>query len=192
MWFEDLTPYSYLRQAETSSARTLNVGWLENGRPFASGIVPPAAVTRLRDLIEFAPTNATRGMHFCDLCRSVDRDDPAVYYAPVASRLWGSAEIRAIASDGTRYAAPTLIHHYVTVHSYRPPPDFVDALMRGADLLWTTARDTDQCFSCASPMKRTRSDNAVRIGEGGQRESVVSVWLDCATCGTSYNRAWPT
>ena len=191
MWFEDLTPYRYLRRPVTSSTRTLNVGWLERGHPFPSGPVPPAAITRLLDLVEHGPTNATRGMHFCDLCPSVDRDEPEVLHAPVASRLWGNAEVRAVAPDGTRYAAPTLIHHYVTAHGYRPPAEFVAALMRVADLAWTTARDADQCFACGSPMRRTRTFNAVQIGKGGRQEPVVSVWLECATCGTSYDRAWP-
>lgn len=181
MWFEDLTPYSYLGQP-ASSPRTLNVGWLERGRPFPSGAVSPAAAMRLLDLVELAPTNATRGLHFCDRC------DGAAFGS---SHPRGHAEIRVVGADGTRYAAPTLIHHYVTVHAYRPPPEFIDALMRVAGLAWTTARDADQCFACGSAMQRTRSDSAVRIREDGQRESVLSVWLACATCGSSYNRAWP-
>jgi len=27
------------------------------------------------------------------------------------------------------YAAPTLVHHYVSVHEYSPPADFVDAVL---------------------------------------------------------------
>src|SRR5689334_20653116 len=107
MWFEDLTRYEYSRPAATLSAPTLNVGWLQNGRPFSTGVLPEAAVERLHQLVEFAATNATRGMHFCDLCPS-DED---------SSDAWGHAEIRVVGSDGTRYAAPTLIHHYVSVHN---------------------------------------------------------------------------
>lgn len=177
MWFEDLTPYAYL-QAAASSAPALNVGWLENGHPFSSGGLPPDAVERLAHLVEFGATNATRGMHFCDLCAVTDDD---------ASRAWGHAEIRVVGADGTRYAAPTLIHHYVSVHNYQPPRPFVDALMRVADLRWEVARERDLCLGCRSQMARARTDKGVRVVDG-RREPVVAVWFDCASCGTSYSR----
>ncbi|MER7166042.1 hypothetical protein ABT336_08205 [Micromonospora sp. NPDC000207] len=33
------------------------------------------------------------------------------------------------------FAVPTLVAHYVSVHSYRPPADFIDAV-RGYDPGW--------------------------------------------------------
>jgi hypothetical protein len=44
-------------------------------------------------------------------------------------KLIGSAEIRAFGD--VIYAAPTLIYHYVLVHHYKPPSDFVRALLTG-------------------------------------------------------------
>jgi len=41
----------------------------------------------------------------------------------------GSAEIRVVGQDGTVYAAPDLIYHYVVVHDYRPPEEFIQAVM---------------------------------------------------------------
>lgn len=179
MWFEDLTPYGYLRQSGASSVPTLNVGWLEEGRLFRSGVLPDAAVERLGQLVEFAATNATRGMHFCDLCPAVDGD----------SRACGHAEIRVVGDDGTRYAAPTLIHHYVAVHGYQPPQPFLEALMRAADLRWEVARQRDLCLSCAAPLRRTGIDKGlVRIIDG-KREPVLAVAFDCDACGTSYSRS---
>jgi hypothetical protein len=43
----------------------------------------------------------------------------------------GSAEIRVFARDGTAYAAPTLIYHYMKFHNYRPPDEFIRALTEG-------------------------------------------------------------
>src|SRR5262249_2131508 len=151
MWFEDLTEYNYLRLATNSSVRTLNVGWLEESHAFSSGPLPLAAVERLRQLVEFGPTNATRGLHFCRLCPAGDDD---------ADRACGHAEIRVVGTDGTRYAAPTLIHHYVTVHNYKPPQAFVDALTR-ANLQWATAREGDLCLSCGASLRRTGIDRGL-------------------------------
>ncbi len=55
----------------------------------------------------------TRGWHFCPFCGDADAR--------------GSAEIR-IQGNGVVYAAPTLIAHYVAVHRYAPPPEFIDSL----------------------------------------------------------------
>lgn len=177
MWFEDLTRYEN-SQVAASSAPIVNVGWLQNGHPFSSGGMAPSVVERLYELVEYAATNATRGKHYCDLCPETDRD---------SSRAWGHAEIRVVGADGVRYAAPTLIHHYVTVHGYQPPQSFVDALMRVADLRWEVARERDLCFGCGSRMARVRSEKGVRIVDG-RRDRVIEVGFDCETCGTVYGR----
>jgi hypothetical protein len=40
----------------------------------------------------------------------------------------GYAEIRVFGKPGKVYAAPNMIYHYVTVHHYKPPAEFVQAL----------------------------------------------------------------
>ncbi|MEJ7786715.1 MAG: hypothetical protein WKF96_18085 [Solirubrobacteraceae bacterium] len=40
-----------------------------------------------------------------------------------------NGEIRVTGEDGTVYAAPTMIAHYVAEHDYLPPQEFVDALL---------------------------------------------------------------
>jgi hypothetical protein len=127
--------------------------------------------------------NATRGIHFCDLCPPAEHSASSV----VSARARGNAEIRVVGADGTRYAAPTLLHHYVLVHGYGPPQEFVDALMRSAHVAWATAKAEDLCLGCGSPMRRTGSAPATY---GGERVTCVS--LDCETCGTSYQRRWPS
>jgi hypothetical protein len=43
----------------------------------------------------------------------------------------GQAEIYVFGEEGRVYVAPTLIFHYVTVHHYKPPIEFVQALKKG-------------------------------------------------------------
>jgi hypothetical protein len=43
----------------------------------------------------------------------------------------GSAEMRVFGEHGAIYAAPTLIYHYVLEHQYKPPDEFVRALLTG-------------------------------------------------------------
>jgi len=40
----------------------------------------------------------------------------------------GYAEIRVFGERGRIYAAPNLLYHYVIVHHYKPPEEFVHAL----------------------------------------------------------------
>jgi hypothetical protein len=74
-----------------------------------------------------------RGFHVCELCpRSADDMWP---WPPLSVQeeegefFVGSAEIRVPAGDGTTFAAPDMIIHYVTEHGYRPPDSFLDALV---------------------------------------------------------------
>ena len=71
---------------------------------------------------------ATRGGHLCELCTSP-------YYGEAERhgeqlRL-GTSEIRVFSRDGTIYSAPTLIYHYMSVHHYSPPEEFIQALREG-------------------------------------------------------------
>lgn len=47
-------------------------------------------------------------------------------------RRLGSAEI-AVATSATSFAAPDLILHYVRTHGYRPPAEFIQAVLDGPD-----------------------------------------------------------
>ena len=52
----------------------------------------------------------------------------------------GNGQIRVLSAKGVWYAAPTLVHHYVTMHEYHPPAAFVDAVLSpvavGTDYGW--------------------------------------------------------
>lgn len=67
----------------------------------------------------------SRGLHDCEFCDSggchhVERKGEEL--------LIGDAEVRIFAPSGVIFAAPTLIYHYVLVHRYKPPADFLHAL----------------------------------------------------------------
>jgi len=121
MQFPDLTEYRYLGKADPS---VLNVGWLDVAEPFPTGDVTPAELATLLRLAK-EPVNRTRGWHRCGICGVnppivAGRSDDAVQL--------GDAEIRVVGCDGTIYAAPNLIYHYVEAHHYRPPDQFLKAL----------------------------------------------------------------
>jgi hypothetical protein len=167
-WFADLTPYTYLR-TEPTNPPTLNVGWLAHGRDFAKGNVPQRFVTRIQELCKYARTQQTRGLHPCELCPDeIPWDD--------SSRL-SSAEIRAVGDDGTRYAAPTLILHYVTAHGYAPPEAFIAALLRMQGLAWNQAEASQLCMSCGNKLIVQRHPASVEL---------FLFW--CEGCATKYMR----
>lgn len=176
-WFADLTPYTYAGdRASVRGAPLLNIGWLARDEPFPVGEVPDAFVERLRLLVEHAPTQVMRGTHSCEFCRS--GRTPATD---------SNFEIRAVAADGTRFAAPGLVHHYVAVHGYRPPQAFIDAVLRVADLSWETAASHDRCLACGAPLECTKRSEGWR---GATKEPVVIREFRCPTCGP-YQRLFP-
>ena len=65
----------------------------------------------------------------CDFCGTEDAFNAERHGSKL--RL-GSAEIRVFSSTGLIYAAPTLLYHYMSVHNYLPPKDFLDAVNIGA------------------------------------------------------------
>ena len=45
--------------------------------------------------------------------------------------LLGTSEVRVFGEDGNIFAAPTLIYHYMKDHHYRPPDQFIMAVLDG-------------------------------------------------------------
>ena len=112
-FFEDLTPYTYIHPEEEAPA-TLNIGWLAPDHTFPTGPTSEEFRAKLGRLCE-RRVKQTRGLHRCYFCRG--RERPA-----------SSAEMR-VAGGGEVYAAPSLVHHYVVAHDYRPPDEFVSAVL---------------------------------------------------------------
>jgi hypothetical protein len=111
--FADLTPYTYCHPEE-ELPDTVNIGWLDPDHPFPTGPTSKEFRDRLELLCGF-PVKQTRGVHPCYFCKGQGRPG-------------SSAEMR-VAGDGKVYAAPSLVHHYVVAHDYRPPDEFIAAVL---------------------------------------------------------------
>jgi hypothetical protein len=127
MFFPDLSIYDYGRVEPKSTV--LNVGWLSKNHVFAIGDVSPEIIATLRRLVS-TPINQYRGLHACEFC-----PPPTTYVTPQGLRLAnpapetsGNGEVHVAASNGLTYVAPALIAHYVEVHKYLPPAEFIKAV----------------------------------------------------------------
>lgn len=129
-FISDLAPYNYLPGAPEALA----VGWLDASEPFATGTCPDEVKDRLRVLAR-TPVRLTRGYHYCQFCLAkapaprLLREDIRLYEPPDVARSHG--EIWLTALDGTRYAAPEMLAHYVDAHGYLPPSAFIEAVRFG-------------------------------------------------------------
>jgi hypothetical protein len=129
MHFTDLTPYCY--QWAPMRSEILNVGWLSNEHYFCHGPVEERLMAILEELVAH-PVNLFRGYHVCEFCpQPVVRYDahglPMTTFLPGTQ---GNGEIRLKGLHGQTYVAPAMVHHYVAVHGYCPPQEFLDAITR--------------------------------------------------------------
>lgn len=106
-YYDDLTPHTY---SDTGGYKNVvNIGWLDEGKSFEQGDVPAGFAGRLLDL---QSVHNHRGFHGCPFC----------------GKSRGN-KVLAIKGNGVTYFCPDMIHHYVTEHNYKPPQDFIDAVM---------------------------------------------------------------
>jgi hypothetical protein len=126
-FFKDDSPYGYLPEFIDGS---VNIGWLDAAEPYTTGDVPAEFVERLVELCRNS-VNRTRGWHYCNLCPKPAESfpQPITVKSPTGDFPVGFGEIRVQSKDGVRYAAPDLVAHYVVEHHYRPPEQFVHAVL---------------------------------------------------------------
>lgn len=119
-YYVDLSAYTYYKPEPQS----VNIGWLTRGYAYSTGDTSDEFLARLS---HYCPgrVNVTRGIHHCELCT-----DPQSAKHQAEVNWLGSAEIR-VFYQGKVYAAPNLIYHYVTQHDYRPPAEFIEAVLNG-------------------------------------------------------------
>jgi hypothetical protein len=112
------------------------VGWLAPSTTFATGPVGEPYRHRLfcerlfeacRSWVVDAPPTG----HPCPLCPPDDGDGTVLAERHGRRARLGTGEVHAVDRSGGRWAAPTLVYHYVTEHGYRPPEGFVEALVAG-------------------------------------------------------------
>jgi hypothetical protein len=113
-YFADLTPYKYTGEDEHQA---LNVGWLGWWHRFPKEETAAEFRQRLAAICS-RPIGLSGAVHTCEYC-----------WFSAGDGTWADGQIRVQGRDGTWYAAPTMIHHYVTVHHYRPPDPFIAAVL---------------------------------------------------------------
>jgi hypothetical protein len=123
--FKDLSDYAFLDSV--SRPGTKNIGWLALADEFEK-LEPTETILDLLWSFCSISVAQTRGLHDCEFC---SQNSSFVAERHGQRLLLGSAEIRVFSADAKIYAAPNLIYHYVSVHHYRPPEEFVLALEEG-------------------------------------------------------------
>lgn len=128
-YFPDLSSYPNVDPG--LGLRVFSVGWLAKGKPFRRGPVPLAFVHELRLLAQHTE-NPTRQWHVCEFC---ERPIDIIASNPAYETVWesfrsGHAEIHVCAANKTVYCAPDLILHYIAEHQYRPPDEFIEAVLQ--------------------------------------------------------------
>jgi hypothetical protein len=122
-YFKDLSEYAYFRRDLTGAK---NIGWLEKGYEFKTAGTSEETLDLLWEHCGVA-VKQTRGFHQCDLCAA-----PHPHWVHASRHginlTLGSSEIRVFSHDGRVYAAPNLIYHYVHIHHYKPPDEFLSGL----------------------------------------------------------------
>ena len=112
MFIEDLSTDAYFARGPNVRA----VGWLEAGHPHQQGPVPDEFLARLKKHVASAYQSMLFcGWHECSLCSDGQRRTGSYNLLIPTTRLL--------------YVAPEMIVHYIEDHGYRPPLEFVDAVM---------------------------------------------------------------
>lgn len=123
----DLTPYTDCPCDEILGFDPLAVGWLTRGQSFSTGAVPADFTEKL---LQFClPENTVCALPRPRPCPLENHAVPLVTSNGREINL-GLAEIRVIGEQEI-YAAPALIYHFITVHNYRPPDEFIHAVRHG-------------------------------------------------------------
>lgn len=121
MTYDDLTEYEYGLASTLPGVKS--VGWLGGSKTFRTGTLESELLSRLLDICENSTSRQTRGLHKCPFCD---------HQAMAGKRVLGSAEVW-VKGKSCIYAAPDMIAHFVAIHHYLPPPEFVEALRGGAE-----------------------------------------------------------
>jgi len=123
-YIADLSDYDY----DLAYARraTKAVGWLDASHSFPRATPSPSLLDSLWRYCSISVA-LQRGAHSCEFCQEQQASNFAQRHG--RKLLLGVSEFRVISRTGSIYAAPTLIYHYVAVHHYQPPGEFVHALL---------------------------------------------------------------
>lgn len=110
-YFQDLTPYAYGRIDRDREC--LNIGWIGKDENFTTGETSEEFLKKLEEVEKSDEFTSERhkGFHRCELCGD----------------LMGT-QVKKISGEKC-YKFPSKISHYVKDHNYKPPQEFIDAIM---------------------------------------------------------------
>lgn len=99
------------------------IGWLSSTHDFPKGEVPAYFFEKLRAHLQnpWQPV-VTWGRYRCNLCPAHISDD----LISGSRNLW-------VPGDAFVYVAPELILHYIEVHLYKPPDEFINAVLNSPE-----------------------------------------------------------
>jgi len=132
-YYKDLSPYVYSK-SEKSQLPVINIGWLSNGEFFVIGETSLEFREKLhRFCLDENIVLTMRGFQNCEFCglswEEWGEKHPS--YGENAKLMGvGNGEIRIIGKSKL-YAAPALIYHYIVEHGYKPPLEFIEAVLTG-------------------------------------------------------------
>lgn len=116
---------TYLANPDIPLPNVVAIGWLAIEAEFPIGDPDPVWLDKLACIIGRENVAQTRGYHYCPFCS----EEPALPRASGRTSQLGSAETWVPSTDGsTVFAAPNLIHHYISQHHYMPPQAYIDAV----------------------------------------------------------------
>jgi len=127
--YDDLS--EYVNFTIDDNRTRVNIGWLGLGSTFDTGETSPEFRRALLELIDLRGVCTMRGWRQCEFC---DGYEVAVPYATArhGRLLLGNQEVHVPGANGVIYAATNLVYHYVVAHGYRPPAQFVEAVLVAA------------------------------------------------------------
>jgi len=129
-WFADLTPHTYTGLMPFE----VNTGWLDEAHSFPTAIPSQDVLDILEHLTNPHGKHLVdlyMGSHECNICPKSMLVHPDSTQTLRISRTFGNGSLKVRGNKGITYVAPQMIYHYVKVHHYAPPQEFIDALLLG-------------------------------------------------------------
>ena len=136
--FHDLAPCTYFR--DETLPPLVAVGWLDEGHEFPTGEVPPGLLPRLIAFRRSAKSPwgcmflGYHGCYWCSRDAQARKGMSAEAHSLSEYLCWWSKTNLFIPGDGVVYASPEGIIHYIVEHRYRPPAEFIDAVLAAPDI----------------------------------------------------------
>jgi hypothetical protein len=134
MHYDDLELCRYgsgALDADEWSVPLYAVGWLEHPHPYNKGRAPESILAKLRSLVSaarFKYASAFRGRHTCSLCLACGQGWPGSDPLSLTHSLNNSEQNIFVPGNNCVYAAPGAIVHYLEIHDYLPPPEFLECV----------------------------------------------------------------